>query len=179
MVCVTSGANMNFDRLRLVSELAEIGARREAMLATTIPEVRSCTASLFCLLHPPVWIRSHSKLMETSRGVADVWARCGQERGSFLKFINAALADERTDTITEFKYRYSHRSTPPPTSNNPLLVAALPNCLVLLTILQLSTKRLAYKIVSESHGCAHAITHTCTSLNVAAQQECATESDGL
>jgi len=67
VVCVTSGANMNFDRLRLVSELAEIGARREAMLATTIPE----------------------------------------ERGSFLKFINAALADERTDTITEFKYRFS------------------------------------------------------------------------
>ena len=39
MVCVTSGANMNFDRLRMVSELAGVGARREAMLATTIPEV--------------------------------------------------------------------------------------------------------------------------------------------
>ena len=38
VVCVTSGANMNFDRLRLVSELADIGALREAMLATTIPE---------------------------------------------------------------------------------------------------------------------------------------------
>ncbi len=29
---------MNFDRLRLVSELADIGALKEAMLATTIPE---------------------------------------------------------------------------------------------------------------------------------------------
>ena len=38
VVAVTSGANMNFDRLRLVSELADIGARREAMLAVTIPE---------------------------------------------------------------------------------------------------------------------------------------------
>ena len=38
VVCVTSGANMNFDRLRLVSELADIGALREAMLATSIPE---------------------------------------------------------------------------------------------------------------------------------------------
>ncbi|CAG9462070.1 unnamed protein product [Pedinophyceae sp. YPF-701] len=37
-VCVTSGANMNFDRLRLVSELADVGARSEAMLVTTIPE---------------------------------------------------------------------------------------------------------------------------------------------
>jgi len=40
VVCVTSGANMNFDRLRMVSELAGVGARREAMLATTIPEER-------------------------------------------------------------------------------------------------------------------------------------------
>ena len=38
VVVVTSGANMNFDRLRLVSELADIGALREAMLATSIPE---------------------------------------------------------------------------------------------------------------------------------------------
>lgn len=37
-MAVTSGANMNFDRLRLVSELADVGARSEAMLATTIPE---------------------------------------------------------------------------------------------------------------------------------------------
>lgn len=38
VVAITSGANMNFERLRLVSELAEVGARAEAMLATTIPE---------------------------------------------------------------------------------------------------------------------------------------------
>ncbi|KAL3161440.1 hypothetical protein ABBQ32_010326 [Trebouxia sp. C0010 RCD-2024] len=38
VVVVTSGANMNFDRLRLVSELADIGGLREAMLATSIPE---------------------------------------------------------------------------------------------------------------------------------------------
>lgn len=38
VVAVTSGANMNFDRLRLVSELADVGALSEAMLATTIPE---------------------------------------------------------------------------------------------------------------------------------------------
>lgn len=38
VVVVTSGANMNFDRLRLVSELADIGGLREAMLVTSIPE---------------------------------------------------------------------------------------------------------------------------------------------
>ncbi|KAK9904777.1 hypothetical protein WJX75_002298 [Coccomyxa subellipsoidea] len=36
MVAVTSGANMNFDRLRLVTELADLGANREAMLVSRI-----------------------------------------------------------------------------------------------------------------------------------------------
>jgi len=38
LVAVNSGANVNFDRLRHVSERAEIGERREALLAVTIPE---------------------------------------------------------------------------------------------------------------------------------------------
>ena len=38
LVAVTSGANMNFDRLRFVAERAELGEQREAVLAVTIPE---------------------------------------------------------------------------------------------------------------------------------------------
>ncbi len=38
LVAINSGANMNFDRLRHVAERAEIGERREAVLAVTIPE---------------------------------------------------------------------------------------------------------------------------------------------
>lgn len=38
MVAVTSGANMNFDRLRMVTELADVGARKEAVLATFMPD---------------------------------------------------------------------------------------------------------------------------------------------
>ncbi|PNH07340.1 Threonine dehydratase biosynthetic, chloroplastic [Tetrabaena socialis] len=38
VVAITSGANMNFERLRLVAELANVGGRTEATLATTIPE---------------------------------------------------------------------------------------------------------------------------------------------
>ncbi len=39
LVAIASGANMNFDRLRHVAERAEVGERREAVLAVTIPEV--------------------------------------------------------------------------------------------------------------------------------------------
>jgi len=38
LVAVASGANMNFDRLRFVSERAEIGEQREAVFAVTLPE---------------------------------------------------------------------------------------------------------------------------------------------
>ena len=38
LVAIASGANMNFDRLRFVAERAELGEKREAVLAVTIPE---------------------------------------------------------------------------------------------------------------------------------------------
>ncbi|HKK06753.1 MAG TPA: threonine ammonia-lyase, biosynthetic [Gammaproteobacteria bacterium] len=38
LVAIDSGANMNFDRLRHVAERAQLGERREALIAVTIPE---------------------------------------------------------------------------------------------------------------------------------------------
>ena len=38
LVAINSGANINFDRLRHVAEVAELGERREALFAVTIPE---------------------------------------------------------------------------------------------------------------------------------------------
>ena len=49
LVAVACGANMNFDRLRFVSERAELGERREAVFAVTIPE-RPGSFRRFCEL---------------------------------------------------------------------------------------------------------------------------------
>ena len=49
LVAVACGANMNFDRLRFVAENAELGERREAILAVTIPE-RPGSFKKFCSL---------------------------------------------------------------------------------------------------------------------------------
>ena len=40
LVAIACGANMNFDRLRFVSERAEVGEMREAIFAVTMPEQR-------------------------------------------------------------------------------------------------------------------------------------------
>ena len=47
LIAINSGANVNFDRLRHVAERAELGERREALLAVTIPE-RPGSFRAFC-----------------------------------------------------------------------------------------------------------------------------------
>ncbi|ROR98861.1 threonine dehydratase [Sinobacterium caligoides] len=47
LIAIESGANTNFDRLRYISERAEIGEQREAVLAVTIPE-RAGSFEAFC-----------------------------------------------------------------------------------------------------------------------------------
>jgi threonine dehydratase len=52
LVAVASGANMNFDRLRFVAEEAELGEKREAILAVTIPETPGSFRKFCALLGP-------------------------------------------------------------------------------------------------------------------------------
>ena len=52
LIAVACGANMNFDRLRFVSERAEVGEQREAVFAVTIPEERG-SFRRFCELVGP------------------------------------------------------------------------------------------------------------------------------
>jgi threonine dehydratase len=47
LVAIVSGANVNFDRLRHISERAELGEKREAILGVTIPE-RPGSFRAFC-----------------------------------------------------------------------------------------------------------------------------------
>ena len=49
LVAVTSGANMNFDRLRFVAERAALGEAREAVFAVTLPEAHG-SFRRFCSL---------------------------------------------------------------------------------------------------------------------------------
>jgi len=48
LLAIESGANINFDRLRHVAERAELGERREGIMAVTIPEEKG-SFKAFCL----------------------------------------------------------------------------------------------------------------------------------
>lgn len=52
LITIASGANMNFDRLRFVAEMADVGAAREGVFAVTIPEERG-SFKRFCELVGP------------------------------------------------------------------------------------------------------------------------------
>ncbi|KAL5740693.1 hypothetical protein ACOSP7_029575 [Xanthoceras sorbifolium] len=53
IVVISSGANMNFDKLRVVTELANVGRQQEAVLATVMPEERGSFKE-FCKLVGPM-----------------------------------------------------------------------------------------------------------------------------
>ena len=53
VVAISSGANMNFDTLRLVAELPDVGRKPEAVLATFLPEEQGSFkkfAELVCIM---------------------------------------------------------------------------------------------------------------------------------
>ncbi|KAF9177006.1 hypothetical protein BGZ51_009291 [Haplosporangium sp. Z 767] len=51
-VAVTSGANMNFERLRFVAERALLGEQKEALLSVVIPEQPGSFLKLYMHIHP-------------------------------------------------------------------------------------------------------------------------------
>ncbi|PSR88759.1 putative threonine protein [Coniella lustricola] len=52
LVAITSGANMNFDRLRFVAERADVGAGKEVLLSCQIPEKPGSFAKLISAILP-------------------------------------------------------------------------------------------------------------------------------
>ena len=52
LVAISSGANLNFDRLRHIAERAEIGERREVLLGVTIPERPGAYRAFIAALGP-------------------------------------------------------------------------------------------------------------------------------
>ena len=103
VVAVTSGANMNFERLRLVSDLAALGSRAEAMFATSIPErpgaFRAFVAAATGAPIPPASPPPPSSSPSSSPGEGSARPRATSPPPA------AAAASPDGVSVTEFKYR--------------------------------------------------------------------------
>ena len=82
LVAVVSGANVNFDRLRQIGELADIGERREALLGVTIPE-RPGSFAEFCRVIG-------------QRSITEFNYRCAESREAQV-FVGVELRNGRSD----------------------------------------------------------------------------------
>ena len=112
LVAVNSGANMNFDRLRYVSERADLGAQREALLAVEIPEMPGSFLR-FCELLEKRSVTEFNYRYGDSRtahllvGLALTQGRA--ERGEIVKTLSQAgfkVHDMTDDEMAKLHVRY-------------------------------------------------------------------------
>ncbi|KAM7255175.1 hypothetical protein ACFE04_020416 [Oxalis oulophora] len=96
VVAITSGANMNFDKLRVVTELANVGRQQEAVLATIMPETPG-SFKQFCELVGPVNI-TEFKYRCASDKEAVVLYSVGVHTPSELQAMQARLESSQLQT---------------------------------------------------------------------------------
>src|SRR2546423_2751678 len=97
LVAITSGANMNFDRLRFVAERAALGEQKEALLAVTIPERPGSFAQLIESVLPQAVTEFSYRYSSTSPGLAHILMSISvtaSTRLADLKSLFARLSDE-------------------------------------------------------------------------------------
>ena len=93
LVAINSGANINFDRLRHVTERTELGEGREALLAVTIPEQKGSFLK-FCTM-----IGNHSISEFNYRYASDVEAHI---------FVGVKFEDAENEKSTMIEMLKSH-----------------------------------------------------------------------
>ncbi|KAK9932041.1 hypothetical protein M0R45_019292 [Rubus argutus] len=97
VVAITSGANMNFDKLRVVTELANVGRQQEAVLATLMPEVPG-SFKRYCELVGPMNI-SEFKYRYNSDKEAVVLYSVGVHTASELQAMQERLESAQLKTV--------------------------------------------------------------------------------
>ncbi|CAA6662763.1 unnamed protein product [Spirodela intermedia] len=98
VVAITSGANMNFDRLRLVTELADVGRKQEAVLATSLPETPG-SFKRFCQLVGLVNITEFKYRYDASKEKALVLYSVGVHTATELTSMVSRMESEEFQTV--------------------------------------------------------------------------------
>ncbi|KAK1400240.1 Threonine dehydratase [Heracleum sosnowskyi] len=99
VVAIASGANMNFDRLGLVTELADVGRQQEAVLATIFPEGLG-RFKQFCGLVGPMNITEFRYRYNSAKEDALVLYRVGPHTKLELEAMLERMDSSQLRTIT-------------------------------------------------------------------------------
>ena len=97
-VAISSGANMNFDRLRVVSELAELGLQSEAVLATSIPEKPGAFKRFVQSVGPSINITEFKYRADMARDDAFVLFSVSYRKSEELTALKERMKDAKMPT---------------------------------------------------------------------------------
>ncbi|KAF7514133.1 threonine deaminase [Endocarpon pusillum] len=117
LVAVTSGANMNFDRLRFVADRAALGEQKEALLLVEIPERPGSFAQLVEAILPQAVTEFSYRYSQTSPETAHIMmsvsVTAASSREAELSSLSSRLASEgmsmtdiSTDELAKTHIRY-------------------------------------------------------------------------
>lgn len=94
LVAILSGANVNFDRLRYISEVAEIGEGREVILAVTIPEQAGSFQRFCSLLGKRPITEFNYRYGDDQQAQIYVGVKVGDEFGARQALLDELRADD-------------------------------------------------------------------------------------
>ena len=127
LVAINSGANMNFDRLRHVSERSELGEEREALLAVQIPE-RPGSFKQFCKIIGKRQITEFNYRYaddEIARVFAGIQLTQGNaEKNDFIKLLKSKdypVVDMTDNEVAKLHTRYMVGGHPGGSVDNEIL----------------------------------------------------------
>ncbi|CAL0311786.1 unnamed protein product [Lupinus luteus] len=108
VVAITTGANMNFDKLRMVTELADVGRRKEALFATILSE-EAGSFKQFCQLLGHINI-TELKYRYNNKEKAVLLYSVGVDEDSELKAMEEKmeLSELPTSNLTESELVKDH-----------------------------------------------------------------------
>ena len=112
LVAILSGANVNFDRLRYISEVAEIGEGREIILAVSIPEEPGSFQRFCSLLGRRPITEFNYRYSRADQAQIYVGVKVGVESGARqalldeLRADNYSVLDITDDEIAKYHVRH-------------------------------------------------------------------------
>ena len=126
LVAIFSGANVNFDRLRHIAELAALGEHREALIATTIPERPGSFRSFCHDLGPRLITEFNYRYADNSEAhvFAGVQLRHGvEEKNTLIDQLRKKgyeVVDLSSDEVAKMHVRYMVGGHAPQAKNERL-----------------------------------------------------------